>query len=81
MNAIFNQCVELLNWLANLLGMSYVEINVWLFCVIWPIISMAMGLLIILQFAYIQKSRKKLQILTIPSDKYYNSTLGLHRKK
>ena len=32
----FNFCVYLLYDLANILGISYEEINVWIFCVIWP---------------------------------------------
>ena len=36
----FNFCVYLLYDLANVLGISYEEINVWIFCVIWPIASL-----------------------------------------
>ena len=36
----FNFCVYLLNDLANFLGISYEEINVWIFCVIWPVASL-----------------------------------------
>ena len=36
----FNFCVYLLNDLANILGISYEEINVWIFCVIWPVVSL-----------------------------------------
>ena len=39
---IFNFCVRLLYDLANILGISYEEINVWLFCVIWPILSLVL---------------------------------------
>ena len=37
---IFMLCVHLLRWLAGKLGMTYNEVNVWLFCVIWPIITL-----------------------------------------
>ena len=36
----FNFCVRLLFDIANFLGISYEEINVWLFCVIWPFASL-----------------------------------------
>ena len=36
----FNFCVYLLYDLANILGISYEEINIWIFCVIWPIVSL-----------------------------------------
>ena len=39
-DTIFNFCVRLLYDVANILGISYEEINVWLFCVIWPIASL-----------------------------------------
>ena len=37
---IFMLCVHLLQWLADKLGMTYNEVNVWIFCVIWPIITL-----------------------------------------
>ena len=36
MNELFNLCVELLRWAAPLVGMTYQEINIWLFVVIQP---------------------------------------------
>ena len=36
----FNFCVYLLYDLAKILGISYEEINVWIFCVIWPVVSL-----------------------------------------
>jgi len=41
-DTIFNFCVRLLYDVANILGISYEEINVWLFCVIWPILSLVL---------------------------------------
>lgn len=35
---IFDLCVELLEWLANKLGMTYKQVNVWIFCVIVPLV-------------------------------------------
>ena len=41
-DTIFNFCVRLLYDVANFLGISYEEINVWLFCVIWPFLSLVL---------------------------------------
>ena len=41
-DTIFNFCVLLLYDVANILGISYEEINVWLFCVIWPFLSLVL---------------------------------------
>ena len=37
---VFDFCVRLLVDAARFLGITYEEINVWLFVVIWPIISL-----------------------------------------
>ena len=37
---VFNFCVVLLIDLANILGITYEEINVWIFCIIWPLLSL-----------------------------------------
>ena len=42
---IFYLCVHFLQWLAKKLGMTYNEVNVWLFCVILPLIMLASILL------------------------------------
>ena len=39
-NFIFHSSVDALILLARLLGMTYEEINVWLFCVAWPILTL-----------------------------------------
>lgn len=38
----FNFCVSILYDIGGVLGISYEEINVWLFCVIWPIASLVL---------------------------------------
>ena len=38
-NFIFHSSIDALILLARLLGMTYEEINVWLFCVTWPILT------------------------------------------
>jgi hypothetical protein len=48
-DAIFDKCVDLLVFLANQLGMTYEAINVWIFVIIWPIFTLALIFLVILQ--------------------------------
>jgi len=52
----FNFCVRLLYDLGSLLGITYEEINVWLFVIIWPIASL-------LLFAEVIRLRLKLNLL------------------
>ena len=46
-DVIFNFCVKLLYDAASILGITYEEINVWLFCIIWPTLTLYMGFEII----------------------------------
>jgi len=41
-NVTFNFCVSILYDIGRVLGISYEEINIWLFCVIWPIASLVL---------------------------------------
>ncbi len=41
-DSVFNFCVNVLYDVARVLGISYEEINVWLFCVIWPLLSLVL---------------------------------------
>jgi len=56
-NSIFDCCVQLLLWLGGKFGMSYEAINVWVFCVVWPIFT---AFLIITIF----RQRRMIRILT-----------------
>ena len=44
MNAVFDWCVDFLEWLAPIFGMSYKEINVWLFVIVMPGIILIQGI-------------------------------------
>jgi hypothetical protein len=59
---IFNLCVDLLYWGAGLLGTDYVTINVWIFCVIWPIITLLLVAFVVMEFGYIFKLKRRLKI-------------------
>ncbi len=48
-DAIFDQCAFLLVMLADLLGMTYKAINVWIFAVIWPVLTLALSAVVVLQ--------------------------------
>ena len=52
----FNFCVRLLYDVGGILGITYEEINVWLFVIIWPIASL-------LLFAEVIRLRLKLSFL------------------
>ena len=41
-DTIFNWSVHALVWLAQLLGITYEEINVWVFCVAWPLFTLVL---------------------------------------
>ena len=47
-NYTFDWCVKLLEQTAYILGLTYQEINVWLFCIILPIILLIMMIQIIM---------------------------------
>ena len=53
---IFHICVDLLFWFSELIGLTYEEINVWIFIVIHPIITF------IFMYLYI-KYRYKYQLI------------------
>ncbi len=44
---VFNWCVRLLYDWATFFGITYEEINIWVFIVIWPVITLAMAVWIL----------------------------------
>lgn len=54
-NSLFDWCVEILIKGANLLGISYNEINIWIFCIIEPIAFVVMFAVIIWQWRKIRR--------------------------
>ena len=59
MDRVFDLCVRLLLFLAPRLGMTYKEINVWIFVIIWPIIT----LVLIVQQIRIRRLRGEIEEL------------------
>ena len=45
---VFNWCVRLLYDWATFFGITYEEINIWIFIVIWPVVTLAMAAWIVL---------------------------------
>lgn len=58
MDQIFDWCVNVLVYWAGVLGITYKEINVWVFVIIWPIITITLITIIILQQRLIRRLRK-----------------------
>ena len=55
MDEIFNTCVDLLYYWGDIIGLTYKEINVWIFVIIQPLIFIVMSSWII----YLRKKIKK----------------------
>jgi hypothetical protein len=59
MDAVFDGCVLLLLFLADLLGMTYKAINVWLFVIIWPVLTLALIAIVVWQRLTIRRLQGK----------------------
>lgn len=46
---IFHKCVRLLEKAAAGVGVTYESINVWVFCVIWPLVTAGLIVLLIIK--------------------------------
>ncbi len=55
---VFQWCVDLLLWLAAMTGTTYKEINVIIFCVIWPLLTLGLVALCLVQRAQIRRLRR-----------------------
>ncbi len=56
---VFNITVRCLFALARFFGITYEEINVWLSCVVWPVVTVAMAAWLVL----LVRENKKLRAL------------------
>lgn len=41
-NKVFSGCVRVLNWTASKTGLTYEQVNVAVFCVIWPAVTVGL---------------------------------------
>ncbi len=55
MDRIFDWCVNVLVYWAGFLGITYKEINVWVFVIIWPIVTVLLIGIIVVQYKTIRK--------------------------
>ena len=58
-DTIFDLCVLLLLFLAEQLGMTYKAINVWVFVIIWPVFTLALIAIMIMQQLRIRQLLKQ----------------------
>lgn len=55
---IFDLCVVFLVWLSQVTGTTYKQINVIIFCILWPIFTLALVLLVVVQQVKIARLRR-----------------------
>jgi hypothetical protein len=55
---IYVYCTDFIINLANLTNTSYYEVNAFIFCFLWIIITLALAIVLIIQFLRLQKARK-----------------------
>ena len=60
MDTIFDLCVRILVVLAELFGTTYKAINVWIFVIIWPVLTLVLVILFFVQRRMIQRLRSEL---------------------
>ena len=54
-NGMFDGCVWILQALARACGMSYQAVNVWIFVVVWPILTLFLVVLVLRQRTTIKR--------------------------
>jgi hypothetical protein len=59
MDAIFDWCVNVLVYFAGVLGITYKEINVWVFVILWPILTLALIVVVLIQQIRIRRLEKR----------------------
>lgn len=67
-DSIFDTCVGLLLYLADQLGVTYKEINVWIFVIIGPIFTIFLSLLSVFQQKTIHGLRRRHEAFTACDD-------------
>ena len=59
MDQIFDWCVNVLVYWAGLFGITHKEINVWVFVIIWPILTIILMGILVMQRRIIHQLSKK----------------------
>ena len=52
---IFDWCVQVLVHGAGMLGITYKEINVWVFVILWPLLTIALSVAVVAQHRRIKQ--------------------------
>jgi hypothetical protein len=60
-DAIFDWCVAVLVYFAGMFGITYKEINVWVFVILWPILTLGLVVLLIAQQVRIRRLQRRLK--------------------
>ena len=55
MDAIFDWCVNVLVYFAGVFGITYKEINMWVFVILWPILTLALLVVVLIQHIRIRR--------------------------
>jgi hypothetical protein len=55
MDRIFDWCVDVLVYWAGIFGITYKEINVWVFVIVWPILTVILIGIIGAQYRMLRK--------------------------
>jgi hypothetical protein len=58
MDAVFDACVQILLLLAEWTGLTYKQINVWIFVIIWPLLTAGMTVWIVALLRKIRRLEK-----------------------
>ena len=58
MDHIFDWCVNVLVYWAGIFGITYKEINVWVFVILWPLLTMLLIGIIVMQHRTITRLSK-----------------------
>ena len=58
MDQIFDWCVDVLVYWAGIFGITYKEINVWVFVIIWPILTLVLIGIVVVQQRKIRQLSK-----------------------
>lgn len=61
-NSLFDWCVQILIDGGHLLGISYNEINIWIFCIIEPVVFLLMLVVIISQWRKIRRLKAQTKL-------------------
>jgi hypothetical protein len=63
-DSTFDTCVWLLLYLADQIGVTYKEINVWIFVIIWPVLTIFLVLLSAFQQIMFRRWRRRHEAYT-----------------